>query len=374
LTDIRIDRVKLGKVSKTAEGFLKGNAPATRTGVFKYINLDGTTRYELRHPKDVLDSVSLESLKSLPITNEHPSYLVNSENAAELTVGMTGETITIDEEERFVSVSLSITHKDAIAAVNSGKQELSCGYRVDLIEEVGEYKGEPYTHRQTNINYNHLAIVERGRAGREARLNLDGAFMQCEEITNEQKEIMTTKKVDNIESEIEALVETVAKKEAGIDISKVIEGAEDIEKAIDTEVGNLESKDTANADSLKSTIEKQKIELDSLKSVNIDSLVTEMAKKRVFLLNKAASVINTDGLIDKSEREIMECVIKSKLVNNADFTSKSNDYIEGRFDSLVEDMQHNPIRRQMTNLDVKAQEKKPTNLLEVMIAKQKAGN
>lgn len=64
-------------------------------------------------------------------------------------------------------------NKDAIEAIKRGKQELSLGYTLDVIEELGIYNGEKYTHRQKNVDYNHLALVNQGRAGRTARVNLD---------------------------------------------------------------------------------------------------------------------------------------------------------------------------------------------------------
>ena len=366
MTDIRIDRIKLGKVTKTAEGYLKGNAIVTRTGVFKYQNLDGTTRYELRHPEDVLIPESLETLKSLPITHDHPTSLVTAENASHLSVGMTGETIKVEDE--YVGVSLNITHKDAIAAINNGKQELSAGYRVDLIPEVGQYNGEHYTHRQTNINYNHLAIVDKARAGAMARLNLDGAFVQCEEITkNKTKEVMTNRDNDS-ENVLETIAETVVKATTGIDIHAAVEVIEEVaEKMLS------EGESTANTDSIQSIIKKLQDENEELKNVNIDSLVAEKTKQRIILLNKVASVMNTDGLIEKSEREIMETVIKAKATINVDFTNKSDDYVSGRFDALVEDNQYKYIKKQMTNLDEKIQEKKPSSVLEMMKSQHKKG-
>lgn len=170
----RTDRAQLPRVTKTPEGYLRGDAVVTRTGVLKYQNADGSIRAELRHPDDVLND-SLKSLRMVPITVNHPDEPVNVANAARYVVGSTGEYVRSDGNN--VLVSLTITHKDAIAAVQGGKRELSLGYTLDLIREDGVFEGERYTHRQTNIAYNHLAIVDVARAGQAARLNLDGGSM-----------------------------------------------------------------------------------------------------------------------------------------------------------------------------------------------------
>ena len=54
----------------TNEGFLKCDAIVTRTGVFFYKNPDGTIRKELRHPDDVLQEESLQTMKMIPLTND----------------------------------------------------------------------------------------------------------------------------------------------------------------------------------------------------------------------------------------------------------------------------------------------------------------
>jgi hypothetical protein len=372
LSEIRIDRVKLGKVSKTPEGYLRGDAIVTRTGVFKYINLDGTERLELRAPEDILQPDSLATLKSLPITNDHPTTLVTAENAAQLTVGMTGETVMV--EDGYVGVSLNITHKNAIDAINGGKQELSAGYRVDLVPEVGEYNGERYTHRQTNVIYNHLAIVEMGRAGRMARLNLDGAFIQCDEVTkNEEKEIMTTNNENNngLLDVVETIAETVVQATTGVDLhtvhttaEKVVAGVEQVVNALEN--GEATTETETNTDEVDEIIKKLKAENEELKQINADSLIAEKAKQRVVLLSKAAAFMNTDGLLDKSEREIMMSVINSRAMKNFDFADKSDDYVLGRFDAVLEEAEYRHIKRQMNNLDEKPQEKKINSVFEMM--------
>lgn len=170
----RTDLAQLPRVTRTPEGYLRGDAIVTRVGVFKYQNADGSIRAELRHPDDVLND-SLKSLRMVPITIDHPDEPVSVANAARYSVGSTGEYVRRDGNN--VIVPLTITHADAIRAVSSGKRELSLGYSLDLIREDGVYEGERYTHRQTNITYNHLAIVDVARAGQAARLNLDGGSM-----------------------------------------------------------------------------------------------------------------------------------------------------------------------------------------------------
>ena len=333
MSDIRVDKIVIPKLTVTKEGYLRGDAIVTRTGVFKYMNADGTTRLELRHPDDILKQDSLDTLKSIPVTNDHPKELVTTDNVDKLLVGMTGETVKLDGNS--IVATLTITHKDAINIVNRGKQELSLGYKVDIIEEDGEYEGEKYTHRQTNVDYNHLAIVEVARAGRSARINLDGALIQVDNLIDKEDSYM-------IEKDKETEVETAAQKESGETLAEGKESDKETKK--DSEEVKL---DKANA-----TIDQLKAENIKLKSINIDTIIEERVVARMALLNKVSQVIKLDATdtLNKTDRAIMETVI-ANFDAAVKLDEKSDAYIEGRFDAIIEMNSGNgAIIRQLNNV------------------------
>lgn len=157
---------------------------ATRTGVFPYLNGDGSIRMELRHPEDVFDPLSMATLKSAPVTIEHPPVMVTPLNVGEYRKGHVTERVEVNRD--MLDTDLIVEDQDAIDAVEKdGMRELSSGYLCDVIEESGVFEGTPYTHRQKNIKYNHLAIVKRGRAGPEVRMRLDSADAVMQEAANQ---------------------------------------------------------------------------------------------------------------------------------------------------------------------------------------------
>ena len=201
-----------GEATITPEGFLKARAIVTRCGVFLYKNPDGTVRKELRHPDDVLQLDSLESMKMVPVVDGHPSErLVTAVNAKKLSVGYTGE--VVEKEMPFIVANLVITDENTVKEIQGKKKnELSLGYTVDLIPEKGHYFGEPYEYKQTNIRYNHLALVDKARAGPEARIALDrqDAF----EVSQEEAKMTKRKiKFDAEEYMVEGDDETLSKME-----------------------------------------------------------------------------------------------------------------------------------------------------------------
>lgn len=327
MSEIRIDKLILPKVKKTKDGFLKGEAIITRTGVFEYLNLDGSIRKELRHPDDVFTTESLDTLKGIPITIEHPHNFVNVNNADQFLVGLTGDNIKIDNN--YIISPVTITHKDGITAINKGKKSLSLGYTTQTIEEKGVYDGVEYTHRQTNIKYNHLSIVDQGRAGAQARLNLDSynnALFSTTTITKQQHE---DKMSENLDQEIEKAVK----------YSEMKMNYDSIKETL--------SKVEAERDHLRS-------ELDQMKANRTDAVIATEAKKRVELLLKASKVLNLDSLMNKSDREIMTEVIqvKDKSIN---FDNKDDSYIFGRFDAIIESLNDNEnLKKQVANIELKS--------------------
>ncbi|NJR75231.1 MAG: DUF2213 domain-containing protein [Scytonema sp. CRU_2_7] len=244
---IRHDKGVIKQKHLTAEGFLKVDAIFTRTGVFEYRNDDGTIRKELRHPDDVLKSDSLASMEMLPITFNHPKErVVDVENARKLQIGFTGQKINIDGEN--IKGTVVITDKDSINAIeNEGIQELSLGYNVVLIKEDGDFKGQRFDYRQTEIKYNHLALVPKGRAG-VSKLILDS--VDAVQTETENKQDSNQQKEHNM---------TMVKKNLdGI----LYEGAPEIVNALD--------KATARADKAESDVSTLTKEVETLKA-NLDA-------------------------------------------------------------------------------------------------------
>ena len=348
---IRIDRATMPRMEKTPEGYLRGRAIVTRTGVFRYLNADGTERLELRHPDDVARQDSLDSLKQIPITVDHPRELVNADNSADLSVGMTGEDVRVDGQH--IVAPLTITHKPGIEAVSNGMRELSLGYRLDLIEEAGEYNGQPYTHRQTNVRYNHCAIVAQGRAGQLARINLDGAAVLSEfETDHKEANAMTVKvNLDGIEYD------------AAPEVKKALEKAKARADAAETEREDAK-KSRADMqkeyDALQAKMDALKEEMDKVKEDRGDAAIAAAAKARVALLTKAGKVIDTEPHLDASEREIMEAVIKSRN-DKLDLSEKSDERVSERFDAVVEAFEYanDGIKKQAAKVGARADAAEP---------------
>ena len=166
---IRLDGRPLTRAQFTPEGYLDDRPILTCTGIFEYLNDDGTVRRELRPPEEVFAPESLESYRGKPIIVTHDAGLIDKDNISKHSIGTILTNGYRDGDN--VRAEIMIHSTDKMKA--SGLKELSLGYNLDLDETPGEYNGQPYDAVQRNIRINHLALVENARAGDQARLNID---------------------------------------------------------------------------------------------------------------------------------------------------------------------------------------------------------
>jgi len=186
---------RLGSVKRTGEGYLRGDAAVARVGILKYLLPNGTTRSELVPPETLFKRDSMDTLKLQPITDRHPpEILLDKTTVKRRRVGTTGENIKTDEG--FLTTSIVITDADAIDSVESGRQQLSPGYKATIVLQSGMYKGERYDAVQIDRQYNHVAICDRARGGSDLRLNLDSIDIEHLDgfEINEDAELTTKKR------------------------------------------------------------------------------------------------------------------------------------------------------------------------------------
>jgi len=328
---IRFDKSSIKNTIKTKEGFIKTDAIVTRTGIFIYHNEDGTIRRELRDHREVFNADSLETMKMIPLTNEHPqteTKLLSPDNVKQFQVGFTGENVRADGES--VRIPVSITDAQAIVAVEQqGKRGLSLGYECDLVNEGGEYDGMRFDCRQTNIRYNHLAIVGSPRAGENARINLDSADIDSKEVepitqTKERKMTMAKVRIDGIEYEAaQEVVNSMTKETTRAD------GAEAAAKS-----------EKAEHDKTKADRDSQKARADALEAekAKLPEKIAAAVKSRIDLERKAAVVLDEkdrEGIEKLTDDDIKKKVILS-VFKDAKLDGVSADYLNARFDSAVE--------------------------------------
>jgi hypothetical protein len=326
----RFDRSSI-IVKRRDDGVIAGEAIATRAGVFKYRQPDGTIRAEFRSPAEVFKADSMASAKMVPITDLHPDAFVTPDNAKELSVGFTGENVRADGDNLVVPVNINTAQ--GIKAVDDGRSELSFGYTCKVDEVAGTWKGEAYTHAQSDIKYNHLALVELARAGHVASLRLDAEdAVMTMEVEEPRKESRTMTKV-----KLDSGLEYDCAPEVAVELDQVKTARND---AV-TKSGELQKKldaVTAERDEFKARAEKAE-------KTDHSEAIANGVKARLDVLCRARKVVDEETqkkLDSMGDGEIRVAVIKSKYPD-LDLEGMSDDYVAARFDAIVEaagDEQH----------------------------------
>lgn len=192
----RFDSIPLSDTYFTPEGYLIDNPILTRVGIFEYHNPDGTIRRELRLPEEVFAAESLASYKGKPVILTHEAGLVDVENVQQEHIG----TILSEGIQDGDNVRAQIVIHDA-ESLDYGLRELSLGYTQTPDETPGVWNGQPYDAIQRNIQINHLALVEKARAGEQARLNIDGEEQGGNQMSKARKDGLTPEEITRLVEE-----------------------------------------------------------------------------------------------------------------------------------------------------------------------------
>lgn len=171
------DRIAVTSRAVTDEGFMVVPGTLARTGVQEYrayeLGLDANGAdpmkvIRLHRPEsEVFNKDSLASFESKPVTIDHPPEAVTSANWKQYAVG---DVRNIVRSGDFMAGTITLKDADAIAAMQSGKAELSNGYSFELDMTPGTVNGQAYDGIQKNIRGNHVALVDAARCGPACRI------------------------------------------------------------------------------------------------------------------------------------------------------------------------------------------------------------
>jgi hypothetical protein len=340
---VRYDTALISKISKDPNtGFLHAkNVPIARVGVFPYRTVNDDVVMEAKLPTELLSDSTVESANNKPITDGHPSQLVTADNSKELMKGFTAENAHVDGD--MVKVDMTITDADLIKEIGDGKEELSIGFKTEVVPVQGEYQGIHYDSVQRNIQINHVAVVDKGRAGHSVRITGDSAEM----VLKEKGESMETTKVmlDGANVTVAmADADQVAKSNTDLaSLKKQLADAQAKEKELQDKIDKIQGKADA-ADELQKKADEAQAKADAadkqieelqgkLKSYEGDGL-DKMIEAKLALEKDAKPFLGDSyDFAGKSDKDIKIAVIKA-IDDGFDAENRSDDYINAFFDAV----------------------------------------
>lgn len=314
--------------------------PLSKVGVFPYsgtqIGGDPTKVYQVLRPEEELSNrETIESFKLVPFIDNHVMLgdgdgLTPAERKG--VEGVTGEEIFYKDGVLYGNIK--VLSENLAGLIDSGKRELSLGYRCEYEFTSGVWNGQPYDAIQRKIRGNHVALVDEGRMGKEV------AVLDHLKFTFDTKELKMPKEIEELTKLVndmsakltQALDDVADLKKSAADKAEGIKGIdedtekketkdEDKEKSEDMEekkeakdeeskkedskdmdYDKEEKKDSKAMDSKLSSLES---ELNSLKSNGVKSMFSEISARNT-LAEKISNVVGTFDASDKTLSEVAE--------------------------------------------------------------------
>lgn len=370
----RIDRG--GKIISRLDenGYARIEGVVARVGVMQYMEGGKVVREFV--PEEVLfNQDSMNSLTGSPLSLHHPPELVNGSNFKNY---MQGSVTSVRRDGDNLIANHAIVGSEALNAVESGIDGLSPGYAVELDNTPGVWNGQHYDRKQTMRRYNHVALTDMARGGKECRLNFDCAIAVLPENSDVAKVKLPNgdsvdvgdasiaksindaftaqgKRFDSLTGKVKTTITAVKKFRADAEIEELPADPTDeqVEVAVDNVAEMLESL-SEQVETLQAQVDEMKEddsdpENDGANSSNeetrtdsISQMLTtiENAKK----LKPELTHLDSIGKV-KTGRDIMvEALMAAKKDFRAD--GKSDVYIAARFDAAIDGLNEDSLRQQ----------------------------
>ena len=262
-------------IGETPEGYLIcRNVQIGRIGEQDYLGqeLNLNDKYDetvkvYRLPEDVFDKVSMASFEGKPFTDNHPQEHVTVDNAAMYSKG---HIQNIRRDGDYLVGDIIVMDPNVISMIkNDLKREISLGY---------DCYYEPYLdgYRQTRIRGNHVAIVNKGRAGshvcikdHKPEIRRDGmskrtkvlaAMLKSYAKDASPEEVADAMEVMGEEAKVETPVKDEEEKGILAKIKDMFEGKPEEEKPTEDEEPSVESRLAKLEESVAKLMEAEKSE------------------------------------------------------------------------------------------------------------------
>lgn len=188
---------------------------------YERLGLDAEREYKLlRDPNELARAAGTFVGKPLLILH---TPIGADDHPREATIGTIGN---VDFESPYLMASMTVWDGEAIGLIQTGEQkELSCGYRYTPDMTPGNYEGTPYDGVMRNIIANHVALVEKGRAGPQCVVG-DSLpnFPHKENTEMAKKPLVLSRKALLAQGALSAIARPLLAQDAKIDLKPIFAG------------------------------------------------------------------------------------------------------------------------------------------------------
>lgn len=214
-------------MAKTPEGYLICyDVNIARIGTQEYLGSELGVEDEVvvvnRPPEEVFKPATVASFEGKPFTNNHPFELLDVSNTSIYEKGHV-QNVRISDDKTYIIADIMVKDAQTIYDIENGKRELSAGYNCDCLQDKD---GNWY---QCNIIGNHVALVDKGRAGNKVRIN------------DKKKEINSMKTQKNVLGKLLKAFAKDAEPEEMLEAVKAVQGEDEEPAGGDDRVAKLEA-------------------------------------------------------------------------------------------------------------------------------------
>jgi len=272
---------------------IKGN-PISKVGVYQYLGksiglpgLEPDKLYNVLRPAEELSSKdAIDSFKLVPWIDEHTmlgeAFGTSPEEKG--VEGVIGEDVYF--EYPYLRANIKLFSDNLTESVESGKRDLSCGYRCEYELESGEFDGVTYDVVQRRIRGNHIASVGTGRMGKDVAV-LDSSekltfSIDSEEFAMAGENEDKGKKAEDGDMTLEKLATMVGDMKKGLD--ECMSTVKDMKSAKDAEEEEAAKKKAED---------EEKAKADEKKGEGMDAGVVAELQKEIATLKQENANLKT---------------------------------------------------------------------------------
>ncbi len=284
------------------------NNPLSKVGVFQYsgaqVGGDPNRIYNVYRPAEELSHAdAIDSLRLIPFINDHVMLGASKDGltpAEEKGIeGIVGEDVYF--KDGILYGNIKILSENLADVIDSGKKQLSAGYRCIYDFVSGVFNGQAYDAVQRNIRFNHLALVEEGRMGKEVAV-LDHIYtydsIDIKEFKMSDKEEEQKKAMDALEVKLAKAMDDIEDLKKKAEEKKAEDSEEEKEKEKKAEDADLDKDDDMALDEDKDKEKEEK----GMDKAAMDAAFD--AKFEGFKKNMFSEVTKRNALAERASHDI----------------------------------------------------------------------
>lgn len=270
--------------------------PILKAGVFDYAGseipqaTDKNKIYKVYRTKESIEQ-SADSFKLVPILDDH-TFLGDGENGEKIDKanwgGIVGQNLRMDGDT--LKADIKFYTSSIVDKINNGTIELSPAYTCTFLEESGSFNGVNYDFIQEVGTGNHIALVQKGRAGTLVAVQDKSTAAQDDSTTTTKGRKMTLEEI------IEALKNLSDEDKAKLSEALTVKAEDEEEKKDEIKTEDSEEETKTEDDGEDDQVDKDEV-IEKIEELKESIAQDTFAKALAFIDERELMVAKVKPLV-----------------------------------------------------------------------------